>query len=68
MLLWTLSIAALVGGLALTGTMAWLERRPRKTLMPSIIPTTPVMFAGIIIAVLAIAHMLALSGVGLPSR
>ena len=68
MLLWTLSIAALIGGLALAGTMAWLESRPRQKLMPSLIPTTPVMFAGIIVALLAIAHMLSLSGVDLPSR
>ena len=68
MILWLLSIVAFIGGLALAGAMAWLERHPRNSLMPTMIPTTPVMFAGFIIALLAIAHMLALSGIDLPTR
>lgn len=68
MLLWIVSILALAGGLGLAGAMAWLERRPRDDLMPSMIPTTPVMFAGLIIALVAIAHMLSLAGISLPSR
>ena len=46
--------------------MAWLEKRPRDQIMPSMIPTTPVMFIGFIIALLALAHMLTLLGIDAP--
>ena len=68
MLLWLVSILAFAGGIGLAGTMAWLEKKPRDDLMPSMIPTTPVMFIGLIIALLAAAHMLSLAGVSLPQR
>lgn len=68
MFLWIITIAAFVGGLGLAGIMARRERLPRDKMMPSMIPTTPVMFAGFIIALLALAHMLVLSGVDLPAR
>ena len=68
MLLWIITIAAFFGGLALAGIMARRERRPRDDMMPPMIPTTPVMFAGFIIALLALAHMLALIGIDLPAR
>jgi hypothetical protein len=42
--------------------MAWLERRRSKDLRPRLIPTTPFMFLGLLIVVLAAAHLLTLSG------
>ena len=68
MFLWIITIVAFFGGLGLAGVMARRERLPRDEMMPSTIPTTPMMFAGFIIALLALAHMLALSGVDLPAR
>ena len=68
MLLWTITILAFCGGLGLAGTMAWLEKHPRADLRPRLVPTTPVMFIGFIISLLAIAHMLTLLGIDLPQR
>ncbi|MGI9463833.1 MAG: hypothetical protein ACR2OM_07835 [Aestuariivirgaceae bacterium] len=68
MIHWTISIGVFVAGLGLAGMMIWRERRPRKRVMPSLVPTTPVMFAGILIALLAIAYMLSLAGIDLPQR
>jgi hypothetical protein len=65
---WTLTIAALAAGTGLAGSMVWLERRPRTDLSPRLVPTTPVMFAGILIAILALVHMLTLTGIELPPR
>jgi hypothetical protein len=54
---------ALVFGLGLVAAMIVLERRPRTSLNPRLIPTTPVMFVGIIIAVLALMHFLTIAGI-----
>jgi hypothetical protein len=59
---WT-TLAALTAGLALAGLMAWLERRPRQSLNPRLIPTTPFLFAGTLLAILAFVHLLNLLGV-----
>lgn len=53
-----ITIAALVMGLALAAAMAFLERRPRPDMIPRLVPTTPLMFAGILVAILAIVHLL----------
>jgi hypothetical protein len=53
----------LAAGLLLVGVMAWLERRPRKSLDPLLVPTTPIMFAGGILAILALVHLLNLAGI-----
>jgi energy-converting hydrogenase Eha subunit A len=53
---------AVIGGLALVISMIILERRPRKGLTPRLIPTTPVMFAGVIVIVLALLHFLTMAG------
>ena len=65
---WTITITALAGGAILAGSMAWLEKRPRTDLSPRLVPTTPIMFAGILVALMAIIHILTLSGIELPSR
>jgi hypothetical protein len=57
-----ISSLALLGGLALVASMIILEKRPRKGLTPRLIPTTPVMFAGIIVMMLALAHLLTVAG------
>ena len=57
-----LSGVAFFGGLALVISMIILEKRPRTGLNPRLIPTTPVMFAGVIVMVLALLHFLTLAG------
>jgi hypothetical protein len=52
----------LMGGLGLVIAMIILENRPRKSLTPRLIPTTPVMFAGVIVIVLALLHLLTMAG------
>jgi hypothetical protein len=53
-----ITVAALALGVALVAGMALFERRPRKDLTPSLVPTTPLMFAGALIAILAAVHLL----------
>jgi hypothetical protein len=57
-----LSGSAFVGGLVLVIAMIILEKRPRKGLTPRLIPTTPVMFAGVIVMMLALIHLLTIAG------
>jgi hypothetical protein len=49
--------------IAFAGTMAWLERRPRPAMSPRLIPTTPLMLAAVLLAVLAGSHLLSLWGI-----
>ena len=58
-----ITAAALIGGLALSVAMVWLERRPRRGLEPRLIPTTPFLFVGILLFILAAVHTLTLLGV-----
>jgi hypothetical protein len=45
----------LVAALALVGFLVWQEKRPRKNLMPSMLPTTPLfLFTGIVILLTAV--------------
>ena len=60
--LW-LTVAALIAGAGLAFLMGWLERRPRRSLTPGLVPTTPVMFIGAVIAVFALVHLINLLGV-----
>ena len=63
-----LTIFALVAGVALVTYASWMERRPRTSMSPPLIPSTPLMFAGAIIAILAVAHLLTLNGITIPQR
>jgi hypothetical protein len=58
-----ITLAFLAAGLALTGLMAWLERRPRQDLETRLLPTTPFMFLGIVTSILALVHLLNLWGI-----
>jgi hypothetical protein len=50
-------------GVAVVGGMAWLERRPRKSLEPRLVPTTPIMFLGAFVSLVAVIHLVNLYGV-----
>jgi high-affinity Fe2+/Pb2+ permease len=58
-----ITLGFLAAGLALVGAMVWLERRPRKSLDPLLVPTTPIMFVGGLVAMLALVHLLNLAGI-----
>jgi hypothetical protein len=58
-----ITFAGLAFGLALCALMVWLERRPRLSLKPRLFPTTPFMFLGILIFLLAASHAMTLMGV-----
>jgi len=45
-------------GLAISGAMVWLERRPQKSLDVRMIPTTPILMGGILISLIACIHLL----------
>lgn len=64
----TITISALVAGVGLIAVMVWRERRPADSLDVSLLPTTPLMFAGIVICLLALVHLAGLYGIELPSR
>jgi len=63
-----ITAAALVCGMGMLAYGAIAERRPRHNLNPRLIPTTPVMFAGVIIILLALLHLATIFGIQLPSR
>jgi hypothetical protein len=52
----------LVSGAAV-GFVAWLERQPRKSLTPRLIPTTPVILIFGFIGLLALVHLANLYGI-----
>jgi hypothetical protein len=42
--------------------MVWLERRPRKSLDPNLVPTTLFMFLGAFVSLIAVVHLANLFG------
>ena len=52
-----LTYGGLAFGAGLVAIMAWLERRPRKSLDPKLVPTTPLMFLGAFICLIAVIHI-----------
>ena len=57
------TFAAFLLGIVLVGLMVWIERRPRTDINPRLMPTTPFMFAGALIGLLALVHLLNLWGI-----
>ena len=57
-----ITIALLAAGLVISGAMIWLERRPRKDLNVPMIPTTPFLMVGVVMALTAAVHLLSLLG------
>ena len=50
-------------GLALVAIMVWIEKRPRKSLDPQLVPTTPLMFVGAFICLVALVHIVNVYGI-----
>ncbi len=53
----SLTYGGLALGVALVAIMVWIEKRPRKTLEPRLVPTTPLMFVGAFICLVAVVHI-----------
>ncbi|MBL8907261.1 MAG: hypothetical protein JNM20_11345 [Rhizobiales bacterium] len=63
-----ITVLALIGGLGTLAYAAIAERRPRQSLNPRLIPTTPLMFIGVIVTLLALLHIATMAGIELPNR
>jgi len=59
----SLTYGGLVLGAMLVAVMAWLEKRPRNTLNPRMVPTTPLMFIGAFICLVAVIHIVNTLGI-----
>ena len=60
--LW-LTIGVFLGCVLAIGGLSWLERRPRTSLNPRMIPTTPAILIFGFIGLLALVHLLNLYGI-----
>lgn len=56
---WTLALLAL--GIGLSGFCLWHERRPRELGRVSLFPSTLLLGVGLILAILALAHLVTLA-------
>jgi hypothetical protein len=57
-----ITLGAMLVGTGMVAGAAIMERRPRQSLEVRLIPTTPVMFAGALITLLALVHLVNLAG------
>ena len=60
----SITIGALVAGVTLVAIMRLREGKTRASLDVPLLPTTPVMFLGIVMILLASVHLLGLFGYG----
>ena len=60
--LW-LTLGIFLGCSAIVTLMVWLERRPRVSLEPRMVPTTPILLVFAFIGLLALVHLLNLWGI-----
>ncbi|MEI8180657.1 hypothetical protein [Aestuariivirga sp.] len=58
-----ITLAIFLACAAIVGTLAWLERRPRTSLTPRLIPTTPVLLIFGFIGLLALVHLANMYGI-----
>jgi hypothetical protein len=59
----SLTFGGLALGVAIVAVMVWIERRPRKSLDPRLVPTTPLMFVGAFICLVALVHIVNIYGI-----
>lgn len=58
-----LTFLVFTGCLVGVGLLAWLEKRPRDSLSPRLLPTTPMMMAAGFVGLMALVHLVNLAGV-----
>lgn len=54
--------AIFAAALVVISILAWRERRPRETLNPPLLPSTPILLLAGIVAMLALVHLMNLAG------
>jgi hypothetical protein len=57
-----LTLVILAAAVACTGFLVWLEKRPREIGRVRLIPTTPLMFLSLMVAIMMIVHVVNLMG------
>jgi energy-converting hydrogenase Eha subunit A len=60
----SITVGALITGVVLVGVTRLRERKSRSSFDVPLLPTTPVMFIGILMIMLATVHLLGLFGYG----
>jgi len=60
----SITVGALITGMALVAAMRLREGKARRSLDVPLLPTTPVMFIGIVMILLATIHLFGLFGYG----
>ena len=58
-----ITLAVFIAAGAVIAYMSWLERQPRKSLEPRLLPTIPVVLVFGFIAILALVHLVNLVGI-----
>jgi hypothetical protein len=59
----SLTLAIFLAAAAVVAGMSYLERRPRTSLNPRLLPTTPVLLVAGLVGLLAFVHLLNLWGI-----
>lgn len=62
------TLALLAASLAAAGFLTWLERRPAEPGKVRLLPTTPLIFLSILVAVVMLVHLVNLMGVHTGNR
>lgn len=57
-----LTLVILAASIACTGFLVWLEKRPSEIGRVRLIPTTPLIFLSLMVAILMIVHVVNLMG------
>jgi hypothetical protein len=63
-----ITIAVFLLAACAIGVIGWLERRPRKSLTPRLIPTTPILLVFAFIGLLALVHLANMYGIHTGNR
>lgn len=63
-----ITVAVFAACAAIIGILAWLERRPRNSLSPRLIPTTPLILIFGFIGLLALVHLANMYGIHTGNR
>ena len=63
-----MGFSGLLFGFGLAGLMIWLQNRPKTEFQVSLVPHTPLMFIGALIAIVSVAYLLSIYGIDLPAR
>lgn len=63
-----ITLGIFLAAAAAIGVIGWLERRPRTSLTPRLIPTTPILLVFAFIGLLALVHLANMYGIHTGNR